>query len=298
LVAACRLSCAALGALGLLIGYLVVNFWLFADYGVWLHLVAPSAAILLTALGGLLERSLTVEREKNRMRGLLRRYLSPQTAEYVLANPDKCHLGGERVTATVLFSDIRGFTAVSEKLAPEEVVARINEYLQAMTQRVFKVDGAVDKYVGDCIMALFGIPVPHPDHPHRAVAAAIDMQSALWELQAHWRAQGLPVLDIGIGIHTGEMVVGNFGMEDRWDFTVIGDAVNLASRVESLNKDLETRILITAATYEFVRDEVDVRGPRTAHVKGKEEEVIVYEVFGWREAQAEGGGPRNPAAET
>jgi adenylate cyclase len=282
-----RLPWAALATLGLWGGYIVVNVWLFVDHGVWLHLVAPSIASVLAMLGVLLERSLTVEREKNRMRGLLHRYLSPQTAEYVLAHPEKCHLGGEQVVATVLFSDIRGFTAMAEKLTPTEVVARLNEYFQAMTDIVFRYDSAVDKYMGDALMALFGIPVPHPDHPRRAVAAAIDMQTALRELQAQGQAQGLPLIDIGIGIHTGAMVVGNIGSQERQDFTVIGDAVNLASRVEGLNKELHTRILITASTYEFVQDEVEVRGPLTAHVKGKEEEVIVYEVFGWRDATAE-----------
>jgi adenylate cyclase len=171
---------------------------------------------------------------------------------------------------------------MSEKLTPQQVVERLNEYLQAMTDVVFERDGAVDKYVGDCIMALFGIPVPHPDHARRAVATAIDMQAALLKLQAKWRAEGLPLIEIGVGVNTGEMVVGNIGAQQRLDFTVIGDAVNLASRVESLNKEMHTRILITESTYQFVKDEVEARGPLTAHVKGKEEEIVVYEVFGWR----------------
>jgi adenylate cyclase len=179
---------------------------------------------------------------------------------------------------------------MAEKWTPEEVVARLNEYFQAMTDIVFQYDSAVDKYMGDALMALFGIPVPHPDHPRRAVAAAIDMQTALRELQAQWQAQGLPLIDIGIGINTGEMVVGNIGSKERQDFTVIGDAVNLASRVESLNKELHTRILITAATYEFIQDEVEVRGPLIMHVRGREEEVIVYEVLGWRNATADASG--------
>jgi adenylate cyclase len=282
LAAVWRLQWAALVTAGLMAGYSLFNVWLFVDHDLWLHWVAPSAAMVMAKLGVFLERGLTEEREKKRMLGLLQRYVSPQIAAYVIDHPDKCILGGEQVTATVLFSDIRGFTAMSEKLTPKQVVERLNEYLQAMTDVVFERDGAVDKYVGDCIMALFGIPVPHLDHARRAVATAIDMQAALLKLQAKWRAEGLPLIEIGVGVNTGEMVVGNIGAQQRLDFTVIGDAVNLASRVESLNKEMHTRILITESTYQFVKDEVEARGPLTAHVKGKEEEIVVYEVFGWR----------------
>ena len=136
-------------------------------------------------------------------------------------------------------------------------------------------------------MALFGIPMPHTDHARRAVAAAIDMQSELLKLQVQWQEQGLPLIDIGIGINTGEMVFGNIGARQRLDFTVIGDTVNVASRVEGLNKDLHTRILVTEATYRYVQEEVEARGPLMAHVKGKEEEIAVYEILGWRGAEPE-----------
>ncbi len=281
-----RLGSAVLSTFVLLLGYIFLNYWLFVDKGIWVNIIGPSIGLLLTSTSIMVFRAWIEEREKKRAQGLLQRYVSPQIAEYVIAHPEKCFLGGEKVVATVLFSDIRGFTAMSEKLSPEQVVARLNEYLQAMTDRVFQHDGAVDKYVGDAIMALFGIPVPYPDHPRRAVACALDMQSALMELQAKWKAEGLPIIDIGIGINTGEMVVGNIGSKDRLDFTVIGDAVNTASRVESLNKDLHTRILITAATYEHVKEEVEARGPIQAYVKGKEEPIIIYEVLGWREGQS------------
>lgn len=285
IVSFCRLGKAIFSTLALLLGYIFLNYWLFVDKGIWVNIIGPSVGLLLTSTSILVFRAWIEEREKKRAQGLLQRYVSPQIAEYVIAHPEKCFLGGEKVVATVLFSDIRGFTAMSEKLPPEQVVARLNEYLQAMTDMVFKHDGAVDKYVGDAIMALFGIPVPYPDHPRRAVACALDMQSALMELQAKWKAEGLPIIDIGIGINTGEMVVGNIGSKDRLDFTVIGDAVNTASRVESLNKDLHTRILITDATYEHIKEEVKVRGPIQAYVKGKEEPIIVYEVLGLQEGQ-------------
>jgi adenylate cyclase len=278
-----RLVLAAAAVAALLLGYYCFGAWLFVEQNWVLSTTTPMAGAGIAALVVMGERILLEEREKNLFRGLLRRYVSPQVADYVAANPDKSVLGGVRVTATVLFSDIRGFTAMSEKLSPEQVVERLNEYLQAMTDTVFKHDGAVDKYVGDAIMALFGIPLPCEDHARRAVATAIDMQTALLELQESWRAQGLPVIDIGVGINTGEMVVGNMGARDRLDFTVIGDSVNLASRVESLNKEMKSRILVTATTYEFVKDEVRARGPLTAKVKGKDEEAVVYEIYGWRD---------------
>jgi len=277
-----RLVWAGLGTAALLFIYAIVNIRLFTDYGIQLHMVAPTAAMFLAALGVVTERSLTEEREKNRMHGLLQRYVSPQVAAYLVAHPERMGLGGESVTATVLFSDIRGFTSMSEKLSPTEVLTRLNEYLQAMTDVVFKHDGAVDKYIGDAIMAHYGTLLIQPDHARRAVATAIDMQTALLELQASWQAQGLPLIDIGIGINTGDMVVGNMGSVQRTDFSVIGDTVNLASRVESLNKEMGSRILITRSTYEAVKDEVEVRGPLTAAVKGKEEAAEVYEVYGWK----------------
>ena len=268
-------------ALGIFAGNFTTNMYLFVDHALVVHLAAPSIGILLATSAILVERGLIEERDKNRSLALLQRSMSEKIANYVLANPDLLNIS--RTTATVLFSDIRNFTAMSEQLPPEQVVARLNEYLQAMTDTVFRHDGVVDKFIGDAIMALYNTPFPQPDHAHRAVATAIDMQSALLELQERWRAAGLPLIDIGIGINTGEMVVGNMGSRERVDFTVIGDAVNLASRVEGLNKELKSRILVTASTYEFVKDQVRVRGPMTVQVKGKQEEVVVYEVFGWRQ---------------
>jgi adenylate cyclase len=279
-----RLRWTALASILLVAGYFVANVWLFTDHDTWVHLVAPSAGMAMGLSGMLLQRGLIEEAEKSRIRGMLRRYLSPQTAEYVLANPEACVLGGRRVEATVLFSDVRGFTALSEALTPETVVTCLNEYLEAMTEVVFRHEGTVDKYVGDCIMVLFGVPVPCADHAARAVATAIDMQAALLSLQSQWRQRGAPVLDAGIGVHTGEMVVGNIGSRQRLDYTVIGDAVNLAARVEGLNKVLGTRILITQDTYDRVRGEVEARGPFTTSVAGREQDAVVYEVVGWRRA--------------
>jgi adenylate cyclase len=278
---------AAVGVVGLVAGYALANAWLFVDRGVWLHLVGPAAAMLMVATGVLVERGLTDEREKARMRGMLRRYLSPQTAEYVMASPEACVLGGRRVTATVMFADVRDFTPLAGELAPEEVVGRLNEIFQALTEVVFRYEGTVDKYIGDCVMAVFGAPVPYLDHARRAVAAALDMQAEVAQMQARWRSQGLRVLELGIGINTGEMVVGNIGSQQRLDFTVIGDAVNLAQRVEALNRDLGTGILITEAVVEALGGRVRVGGRFTAAVQGRQDEVTVYEVLGLAPAEPE-----------
>ncbi|MBV9848639.1 MAG: adenylate/guanylate cyclase domain-containing protein [Armatimonadetes bacterium] len=284
-----RLKRAALFLVLLLPAYFVLNMLLFLKEDVSLHLMAPSAAILMTALGVLLERGLTEEQEKTRVRGLLQRYVSPQIAAYVLQHPELMGRAGTRATGTVLFSDIRGFTALSEQLPPEELVSRMNEYFETMIDIVFRHEGTAASIVGDAMLALFGVPVPHPNHARRAVAAAIEMQGALTELQERWRAQDQRVFDIGIGINTGEMVVGDVGGRHLTSFTVYGLQVNIASRVEGLNKDLGSCILITRATYESVAGDLDVRGPLRVPIKGVEEPIEVYEVLGWRGAAGERG---------
>ena len=277
-----RLKRAALVLVLLLPAYYGFNLWLFVARDVDLPLVAPSAAVVLTALGVLLERGLTEEQEKTRMRGLLHRYVSPQIAEHVLQHPELLGRTGKRATGTVLFSDIRGFTALSEQMSPEELVSRMNEYFQAMTEIVFRHEGTAASMVGDAMLALFGVPVPYPDHARRAVAAAVEMQDTLRALQERWRAQGQTGFDIGIGINTGEMVVGEVGGQHLTNFTVYGLQVNIASRVEGLNKDLGTRILITRTTYQSVAGEIEARGPLRVPVKGVEEAVEVFEVLGWK----------------
>lgn len=280
-----RLRRAALFLVLLLPAYFVVNVLVFVQNDVFLHLVAPSATIVLTALGVLLERGLTEEQEKTRARGLLQRYVSPQIADHILQHPEVLGRAGERAVGTVLFADIRDFTALSERLPPEELVSRMNEYFQAMTEVIFRHDGTVASFVGDAMLALFGVPLPDPDHARRAVAASLEMQSALAELQKGWRAKGQPVFEMGIGINTGEMVVGDVGGRQLMSFTVYGLQVNIASRVEGLNRAFGSRNLITRATFEALADEVEVRGPMQANLKGMETRIEVFEVLGWRDGR-------------
>lgn len=283
---------AALFLLLLLPAYCLFNGVMFVRDGLVLPLVAPSTAIVVTALGVLLERGITEEQEKTRVRWLLHRYVSPQIARHILQHPELLGRAGTRATGTVLFSDIRGFTALSEHLPPEELVVRLNEYFEAMTDIIFRHDGTAASIVGDGMLALFGIPVPYPDHARRAVAAAIEMQDTLRRLQDQWRARGQRVFDIGIGINTGEMVVGDVGSRQIRSFTVYGLQVNIASRVEALNKDLGSCILITRTTYQAVADAIAARGPLAVPVKGVEGKVEVFEVLGWQE-----GRPSAPSRE-
>jgi adenylate cyclase len=189
-------------------------------------------------------------------------------------------LGGEKRELTVLFSDIRGFTTLSESMAPEDLVKLMNEYFTVMTGKVFEQRGSLDKYIGDAIMAMFGAPVAEPRHASYACRAAIEMVRALQPLRESWRARGIPGLDIGVGINTGQMVVGNMGSASRFNYTVVGDPVNLASRIEHLNKEYGTSILVSEYTYEPVKDEFRAaREVDMVRVRGRAQPVRLYELF-------------------
>jgi len=204
--------------------------------------------------GGLLFLSLVitlefaVSRERAVIRNLFSRYVPPQVIGELLADPDNMNLGGEEKTVTVLFSDIAGFTSLSERIPPEELVSLLNRYLTEMTDIILSQGGIIDKFLGDAIMAEFGIPLPCNDHGARGVTAGLLMQARLAELRQEWKDEGLPELYCRIGINTGKMVVGNMGSEQVQDYTVIGDAVNLASRLEGANKFYGTNLMISEFT--------------------------------------------------
>jgi adenylate cyclase len=184
---------------------------------------------------------------------------------------------------TVLFSDIRGFTAATERGEPGEVVAQLNEYFGEMVPVLFRHRGTLDKFVGDMVMGLFGAPLADPDHADHAVAAALEMTSALDALNRQWQTEGKATVDIGIGINSGEMIAGNIGSAAIMSYTVIGDAVNLASRLESLNKDYGTRVIISEATRARLTTPVAVRPRGEVTVKGRTQSVVIHEVLGTRE---------------
>lgn len=273
------------GALAAFIGWL--GIFLFAR-GLWLELTIPSLAIALTTFNGVAYQYFVEGREKRKVKRLFSRYVAPDVYTQLLAHPDSAQLGGQRREMSVLFSDIRGFTSVSERGQPEEIVAQLNEYFSRMVDVLFAHHGTLDKFVGDMVMALFGAPVEDPDHADHAVTAALAMLDSLHELNLRWAAEGRPQLDIGIGVNTGEMVVGNIGSSSIMSYTVIGDNVNLGSRLESLNKQYGTHIIISGHTRECLKGRYDVRPLGAVVVKGKTQQVAIFEVRGMRDAAAGG----------
>jgi len=257
-----------------------LTYLLFRYYNLCLDFVGPALVVPLTSGPLLLYRLVGEEREKRRIRKTFGQYVAPQVMEEILSNPDAVALGGVRKNLTILFSDIRGFTSISEKLPAEKTVALLNEYLTTMTEVIFHYGGTVDKFIGDAIMAFWGAPIAVDGHEKKAILCALEMFRELKKLQDKWRSEGKEIINIGVGINTGEVVVGNMGSQMRMDYTVIGDAVNLAARIEALNKQYSTHILIGENTYEKVKDSVETRSLGKVKVSGKEELVEVHEVLG------------------
>ena len=271
---------------GLFVLYIFVTQWLFTYKLLWVNMVYPLLGLVLIYTSLTIYRYLTEERERKKIRGAFSHYVSSAVVNEVLKNPDKLKLGGDMKELTVLFSDIRGFTTISESMNPEQVHRLINEYLTAMTNIVFKHGGTLDKYMGDAIMAIYGAPVDQPDHAQKACDTALEMMQVLKELNAGWAREGKPALDIGIGINTGMMMVGNMGSEQRFEYTVLGDAVNLGSRLEGANKTYLTHILISEFTHEKVKDEFLCMELDSVRVKGKTRPVRIYQLMGRKEASA------------
>ena len=246
--------------------------------GRWINITQPTVAASLALFGGVGYQYFFEGREKRKMKRLFGQYVSRDVYEQLVANPDLARLGGQRRQMTVLFSDIRGFTTVSEKGQPEEIVAILNEYFTRMVEIVFAHQGTLDKFVGDMVMALFGAPLDDPDHAEHAVDAALEMIRELNRLNDKWAAEGRPALDIGIGVSTGPMIAGNIGSEAIMSYTVIGDSVNLGARLESLNKDYGTRIIISEGTRDALPSRYHLRPLGDVVVKGKSTPVAIFEV--------------------
>jgi adenylate cyclase len=268
---------AVVAAAAVTVVFLGAAVQLFAN-GVWLSMVEPVLAIGLSLFGGVSYQYFVEGREKRRVKALFGRFVSPDVYGRLLDDPALARLGGSRREMTVLFSDIRGFTTATEVAEPEALVTQLNEHFSRMVQVLFKHRGTVDKFVGDMVMALFGAPLDDPDHADHAVAAALDMAAALGDLNRHWTAAGRPPFDIGIGINSGEMIAGNIGSERIMSYTVIGDAVNLGARLESLNKEYGTRIIISEATRTRLKGRYDLRPLGEVVVKGKTQAVGIFEV--------------------
>jgi adenylate cyclase len=220
--------------------------------------------------------------ERDRLRETFGRYVTRQVADHLMAN--KVELGGVLVPVTVLFSDIRSFTSISERMPPRELLDFLNVYFSSMVESVMAHDGVVDKFIGDAIMAVFGAPVPHPGDALNAVKTALEMRARLAKMNEGFRARGLPEIRAGIGLHAGEVIAGNMGHIERMDYTVIGDAVNLASRLEGMTKEFDCDVLLSDDLYGQVSNHVDAEPLRRIHVKGREQDVMVYRLKGLRAA--------------
>ncbi|MDP3152897.1 MAG: adenylate/guanylate cyclase domain-containing protein [Archangium sp.] len=259
-------------------GFTLATYFLFTA-GLKVSCVMPTVHLTVTAFGTIFLGYLSVDREKLKMRSTFSRYLGEDVMDVALENPERLNRGEKR-EMTVLFSDIRGFTSLSEHMSPEKLADFINQYLSPMTQIVFDEKGTLDKYIGDAVMAFWNAPLDQHDHALRACRAAVHMLERLEELKAQWRANGLPGLEIGIGINTGQMVVGNMGSDVRVDYTVLGDSVNLGSRLEGTNKEYETRIIISEWTRGAVKEGIVTRRLGAVRVKGKKVPVGIFELRG------------------
>ena len=256
--------------------------------GQWVNLVYPALALLLTFIAITVYRFLFEERQRQYTRRAFQQYVSPEVVERIMQNPQALQFGGELRNLTVLFSDIRDFTTFTEKNDPHLVVQMLREYLTEMTRIVIEEGGTLDKYIGDAVMAEFGAPIAYPDHALRGCRAALRMAAEVERLTAKWTAEGREPFRIGLGVNTGNMVVGNLGSEQLFDYTVIGDEVNLGARLESLNKDYQTdkHIIISDGTYEAAGETIEVRRLGEVKVKGKTRPVVVYELLGLAGAAA------------
>ena len=259
---------------GLGSAYVLVAFGAFVHRQIWIDVVPFEAALVLAYVATVVANFVRERREKRR----LSRFFSPDVITAILEAQTENALAVRRRHITVLFSDIRGFTTLTERLAPEEVAEILREFFTMTTEIVFKHGGTVDKYVGDAIMALYGAPFDHPDHAADAVRSALELQSQMRTLSERWLEKAGVTLQVGVGIHTGEAVVGTIGSDQRLEFTAVGDTVNLAARLEGLTKEFSRPIIISQTTCEAVKHLVHAQHLGEVRVKGKEATVEVYAV--------------------
>ena len=274
-----RLAGAALALLGIGGLYIGAAVAAFSVLLWWLPVVAPVLSLVAGFSMASAVSYAAEGRRRQELRSLFQRYVSPQVVDEVVQNPEALEMGGEEVEGTVFFSDIKGFTSVAERLDPPDVVEELNQYFGLATDVVLDHRAMVDKFIGDAIMAVFGAPVRQPDHAAQACLAALEMDRVLTSHYGAADANDRPPFQSRVGIHTGRIVVGNIGTERRVDYTAIGDAVNVAARLEQANKQYGTRILISEATYEQATDAIEVRELDLLRVTGKEEPIRVYEVL-------------------
>jgi adenylate cyclase len=266
--------------IGLAVAYYGLVVHAFGGHERWLELVFPEVALALTFGSAATVEYVTEGKQRRLMRAAFDKYMSSEVVEEIMRNPEAIKLGGEKKEITIFFSDIAGFTTISEKMSPEDLVTLLNRYLSAMTTIIKNTHrGNVNKYLGDGIMALFGAPLGDPKHASLACYAALDCQVELARLREVWKREGLPEIGARIGLNSGPCIVGNMGSEERMEYTVTGDSVNLASRLEGASKYYDTLILIGQRTAELAKNDIEVREIDLLRVKGKKEPVVVFELL-------------------
>ena len=267
---------AAAVALALILAIAGLDGWLFQFRNVWLPALSAvlAVALMYLSLGGV--AYFAERRQRQNIKRTFSLYVAPEVVDEMIAHPERLALGGERREITLLFTDLADFTSLSEKLAPEQVAQLLNSHLTQMTEIIMRYGGTVDKFIGDAIMAFWGAPLADPDHALHACQAARDMQAAMASRRKTAGEGGAVDLHMRIGIHTGEAIVGNMGSTDRFDYTAIGDNVNLASRLEGVNKLYGTGILISEATAQRVAGRLPLRKVDKVKVKGRQQDVEIY----------------------
>jgi adenylate cyclase len=266
-------------AVVLLAAYVAASYYLMKDHGLAIEIVRPLGTVFFTLLGCMTYRYVKEERHANEIRGMFGTYMSPTLVAQLIEKPDMLKLGGDQKEITVFFSDVQGFTTISEGLHPGELVALLNEYLTAMTDIIISSGGFVDKYEGDAIMAFWGAPVEEPDHALRGCLCIIAMRKRLAELNASLALRKMPQLFTRFGINSGSVIVGNMGSAEKFAYTAMGDTVNQAARFEPANKEYGTYCMMGETTYEKVKDEVEARELDLLQVKGKTKGVRVFELL-------------------
>jgi adenylate cyclase len=266
--------------LGVVLAILGISACLFIYWNFWAPPVLLVAGLGIIYAGMVLDNYLVEAREKRWLRQAFSRYLSPAVIEIITANPEQLRLGGEEVEGTVLFADLAGFTSLSENIPPGDLIRVLNEYFSPLTRIILAHRGTLDKYIGDAIMAFWGAPIAMPDHARQACQAALAMGKVMPGLQNGWRNLGFPPLKTRMGLHSGSLIAGNVGSLERFDYTVLGDTVNLASRLEGVNKLYGTTTLLSEACYRLVAEQFLVRELDVIQVQGRVQPVTIYELLG------------------
>ncbi|MEE8435555.1 MAG: adenylate/guanylate cyclase domain-containing protein, partial [bacterium] len=274
-----KASYAAVMTFGIMVAYIIGHRWMVMNLLTWTSAFFVLLLVAMVWAGVTLFQYLVSDKDRRFIKGAFQQYLSPAVIGQLMDNPDLLKLGGERREMTAFFSDVAGFSTISEQLTPEQLVNLLNMYLTEMSNIIMDYGGTVDKYEGDAIIAFFGAPVDYPDHATRACHVTVDMQRRLDVLRQEWMDDGLPRIDHRIGLNTGDMIVGNMGSVDRFDYTMMGNAVNLAARLEGANKNYGTYSLISEMTRKPAEEHIETRELDLIRVMGINTPVRVFELM-------------------